>query len=144
LFPWGATWVSADQLASLQTQEQSIQAQADALIAQANGLVSAIQLDQSQMVQDQQTMTEFQPRLYGRSGTYGATMATPTQYTDAQNDYQRLSNVVVADRNEISRLRARYDQLEQTYSVPQYTGVQNLFGPDGTPLLRPAARPAAP
>jgi tetratricopeptide (TPR) repeat protein len=158
---WGATWVSQQQLQNLQAEEQQISGQMAMLQTDYQNTVNQINSDNLTINQDQQNMQQMQQfQQYSMpSGTtvrgrvltnYSYSNATignnypPQAYSNYQSEITRLQGDQQTQMQHLADLRKQAAQLQQTVSVPKYSGVQKLIGPEGTPMQGNAAVQPAP
>ncbi|HUB24259.1 MAG TPA: tetratricopeptide repeat protein, partial [Tepidisphaeraceae bacterium] len=161
LYRWGATWVSKQQLDDLQAQQQQIEGQMALLQSDYQNTISQINSDNMAITEDQQNVQAYQqqysfstmsPPVRGRGG-FGYTNSsfginnsyTGQNYASNQADLNRATADKQTQMQHLADLRTRAAQLQQTLSVPPFSGLQHLIGPEGTPIqTAPATQPAAP
>ncbi len=134
-YRWGSSWVDSKQLDELKATQAKIQQQLDDLSAKFDGAQEQIGKIDSEIDQNQREMHRLQA-----SNTYvdqnGAMITLlPQSYYDLQSDIDKLNK----DRGRLQdlqqRLREQARQVQQSSPVPQFTGLQHIFGVAAVPQL---------
>lgn len=143
LFRWGSTWVDQKQLDALKAAEKEIRDRLAALEKEFEDNKRRVQDIDSEIASNEQAMRELEARSIWRDPDGKLHYSQlPASYYEYKRNNDRL-------RNEQNALRARFDQLratakatQQQLPTPKYTGVMQIVGVEGTPLLPPPDAPA--
>lgn len=139
---WGANWVEAERLPKLQAEEDALKQQKADLQADYDKTVANIKADDSQLQQDQQLVGSMTPQQSVAAGpgvvnttiTGVATTPLPQEYYTLQQDISVMSAAREIAIKHLNELKEHFDRLDNTISVPRYTGLEHLIGPEGTPI----------
>ena len=143
-FRWGSTWVDQKQLDSLKAAEREVQDRLAALEQEFEENKARVAAIDDQIRSNEQEMRELEARSVWRDRD-GRLHRIPlgSAYYDLKRENDNL-------RSEQTRLQHRFNQLreiakrtQQQLPTPKFTGVQQLVGVEGTPLLPPLAPPQA-
>jgi hypothetical protein len=155
LVRWGATWVKKEQLPDLQKEEAADEQAAEALRNEIARLEADVGYDHRAMGLDRDELV----RLH-QSTTPGAGVPMPPKTPPTvtpfglggvegiQQDFAFAKQDRHADNAQL--LARRAEQAPTTLTIPMYTGVQKIMGPEGLPAYadppstQPAPPPAAP
>jgi tetratricopeptide (TPR) repeat protein len=167
---WGAKWVSDDQFAKLQAEEDAIKNRLDLIQSDYDSTQHDADADAATInsdTQDMQQIMQFQnvqigtvsggggvrglpgggrggPAMGYNSVTIGGNTVLPQRYYDDQSEINRTT----ADRQRLlqhmSDLSREAQNAQQSVSVPMYTGMYKLFGPEGAPIRTGATSPPTP
>jgi tetratricopeptide (TPR) repeat protein len=141
LYRWGSGWVSADRLAKLSTEKAANESQLASLHAQEDQVLTSLASNQAQINSTQAEINLYSPPSPTGYGTgHGATV--PPDFYFVQQDMVNLNNVKAVETEKLIKVREQIKKVEQNYSVVEFTGVQKLFGPEGTPIRTEQVAPA--
>jgi tetratricopeptide (TPR) repeat protein len=156
---WGAKWVTDEQFAKLQAEEDAIKNRLDLIQSDYDSTQRDADADAATInsdTQDMQQMMQFQnvqigsgpvgvrgmpggggrggPAMGYNSATIGGNTVLPQRYYDDQTEINRMT----ADRQKLLQhmadLSNEAQSAQQSVSVPMYTGMYKLFGPEGAPI----------
>jgi tetratricopeptide (TPR) repeat protein len=144
LYRWGSTWVSADDLTRLTAEDAAKQSQLDALQAEYDKTQGSITNDDTRIRQAQAWLQQYTPPP--PVGGYQNSMpaAVPPEYFQLQQDLTFAQQARQVGVRHLADVAAQAQKIRQSYSVPKFTGVQQLFGPEGAPIRNetpPATQP---
>lgn len=146
LYRWGATWVSQQQLEALKKAEQEIKTKLDAMSADFDATQERITRIDDEIQTNNRYMQSVENTNYGTDPATGQAfrLPLPQAYFDVQRDTARLKASREEQVRKLDQLRASAKQIQQRLPTPRFTGLQQLIGPEGTPLKLPpeADKPA--
>ena len=143
-FRWGATWVNQQQLDALKAAEKEVNAQLATLEAEFESNKQRVSDIENRIRTNEQQMREMEGyrRTYRDRDGRIIFLPLPNAYYDLKRENQNL-------RDEQGRLQERFNQLreqarraQQQLPTPKFTGVQQIVGVEGAPLLPPPAASA--
>ncbi len=153
LYRWGATWVNAAELDKLKAVEAANKSKLDALSVDFD----AAQADITRVTQSILDNSNTLHRIESESVRYDANgqlirLAYPPVYYEIVRDNQRLNADRTADVTKMEQIRTAAKAIQEQMPTPQYTGVQQIIGIEGTPVvtiatasaLAPNTTPATP
>lgn len=140
LFRWGATWVDQRTLDMLKAAEKEIKDKLDKMAADFDAAKAKVEDYDTQISETERTMRRMESSRYYRDAQGNLfTAPLPSSYYDLQRDLDSLK----ADRDKqlktLDGLRDAAVKLQAQLPVPQFSGVQQMIGPEGAPLLVPGA-----
>jgi tetratricopeptide (TPR) repeat protein len=148
LHRWGAVYLSDADYAKVQNADQQMKAQRDAMQkdfddtqARVNQLNASIKANNDLLItlQNQSLVTNTDGRPVRDSNGRYVQSALPDQNLAIQQQNQQYANErdqAVAHLNELKRAAG---SLQQKYPIPQFTGIQQPFGVEGTPVKQPGS-----
>lgn len=135
IYRWGASWVTAKQLKELKAAEAKVKQKLDDLQQQYDALQQKVnQIDQeigeNQREMDRLQASNTQVDLYGNVTTF-----LPDAYFQLRRDNRKLTGDKQALQQQQNELKNRADEARQELPIPKFTGMQQIIGVDGAPLL---------
>lgn len=143
-YRWGATWVNRGQLDELREVERRIQERLDELSARFDETQAEIRRADEDMEINARSMRQIEANSYVRDaeGNFIA-IPYPPIYYDLQRDNAGLLHRREQAIARLQELKKAAQQVQKQLPVPRYTGMQQLFGPEGAPMrIGPAPAPA--
>ena len=134
---WGATWVRTEQLTELQKEEAADQAQVADMRAKIESAEASIASADSQINADEQLMRAVnsqQQTITAGGVTQTLPVNLPQQYYYWANDAQFFAKARQTSVDKLNELKEHAGHIHSHLAVPKFTGVQQLFGPEGTPI----------
>jgi tetratricopeptide (TPR) repeat protein len=138
LYRWGATWVQREQLEQLREIERQINAKLAEMAAQYDEAEARIGTIDQSIKETERSMRRIEAQSYVRD-VEGRIWRVPypSVYYDLERDLRDLRQERNALVRSLQTLREQARRVQQDLPVPQYTGVQQLIGLEGTPLMIP-------
>ena len=136
-FRWGSTWVDQKQLDALKAAEKEVNAQIATLETEFESNKQRVTEIENRIRTNEQQMRDMEGyrRTYRDKDGRVIFLPLPEAYYDLKRENQNL-------RDEQGRLQERFNQLreqarrvKQQLPTPKFTGVQQVVGVEGTPLL---------
>jgi len=142
LYRWGATWVNAADLEKLKAVETANKAKLDALAVDFD----AVQADMTRITQSITDNQSTLRRIESESVRYDANgqlirLAYPPVYYEIVRDNQKLTAERAADITKLEQIRTQAKAIQNKLPTPRYTGVQQIVGVEGAPIVAIAAGP---
>lgn len=146
LFRWGSTWVDQKKLDELKAAEKEIHDKLDAMQQEFDQSKTRITQIDSEIKYNQQQMANIQSQCLFRDkdGNY-VSIPLPAMYYDLQRGNQSLQVEQDSLRSKLTTMQEQAKRLRQQVPVPQFTGIHQLVGVEGTPLPKeaPGTQPAS-
>lgn len=143
LFRWGATWVNKAELAELQAAEKRIKDKLNQMAADFDATQAQITRIEEEIDANERSMRRIESSRYTRDSRGNLVrVALPPVYYELQQDNARLQADRQALLGKLETLRQTAREVERQLPVPQYTGVHQVIGVEGTPLIPPPPVPA--
>lgn len=144
LHRWGATWIDAPALDRIRAAEQenekriaAIQSEYDTTRKQIAGLDDRIASVEREIREIEAGMVVFD------SNGNAVVVPNPQPTSPLRDEIQRLSAQRGEAQATLTNLAEQARTISRSRPAPTYTGVQQLIGPDGAPVLvTPSAVPA--
>jgi hypothetical protein len=141
LFRWGSGWVNAAELTKLTAEDQTIQSQLASLRGQYDQTEASIAHSDDQLRRTQQIWNSYNPTNSYNGNTTTAS-PLPQDYYQIQQDMNFLTAAHNEGVKQLQDLKDQIDRVENGYSIRKFSGLQDLIGPEGTPIRTDEAGPA--
>ena len=144
LYPWGATWVTAADLEKLHAAEAAIKTQLDQMSVDFDAAQANVARVEAAINDNNTAMRRIEAESvrYDNSGQL-IRLAYPPSYYTLQQDNQNLIGERAGYVAKMEQLRTAAKTAQQKLPTPQYTGVQQIIGIEGTPVgpIAPGTQP---
>jgi tetratricopeptide (TPR) repeat protein len=140
LFRWGATWVDQRTLDMLKAAEKEIKDKLDKMAADFDAAKTKVEDYDTQISETERTMRRMESSRYYRDAQGNLfTAPLPSGYYDLQRDLSSLKTDRDKQLKVLDGLRDSAVKIQAQLPVPRFSGVQQLIGPEGAPLIVPSA-----
>jgi tetratricopeptide (TPR) repeat protein len=146
LFRWGATWVDQRTLDSLKAVQKEIKDKLDKMATDFDAAKAKVEDLDSQIEDTERTMRRMEASRYYRDSSGQLFSAPlPSSYYDLEKDLATLKSDRDAQVKKLDDLRDAAVKVQAQLPVPQFTGAQQMIGPEGAPVLlaSPSTQPIA-
>ncbi len=138
MYRWGSTWVDQKELDELKAAEKQIRDRLAQLDKEFEDNKRRLAQIDDEIAANERAMRDIEARSVWRDRDGNLVqMPLPSSYYEYKNNNDKL-------RREGTSLQARFDQLrneakrtQQQLPTPRFTGVMQIVGVEGTPLLPP-------
>jgi len=136
LYRWGATWVTAADLEKLKAVEAANKAKLDALSVQFDAAQAELTRIAQSIADNQNTMRRIESESirYDVNGQ-PVRVPYPAVYYELVRDNQRMTGDRAALIAKMEQMRVSANTIKQQLPTPRFTGVQQMIGVEGTPVL---------
>lgn len=149
LYRWGATWVDDRKLEDLKTAEKIIRQKLDDFQMEFDQTRTRITAIDEQIGANQRSMDELRLNRGYMDGRGNWIILPPPQaYYDLQTRNQELATEQQTLQTRLTTLQDQAKRTQQQIPVPRFTGVQQIVGVEGMPLVasppilvKPATQP---
>ena len=139
MYRWGATWVTAKELEELKADEARVKQQLAALQLQIDAVQQKVTQIGDAINQNQVQMDRLsaQSVIIDRNGNT-IQLPLPDQYYALKRDNDALTAQRQPLLQQQNDLRNRSRDVQSQIPVPKFTGVQQIIGVDGMPVIDPS------
>jgi tetratricopeptide (TPR) repeat protein len=140
LFRWGATWVDQRTLDMLKAAQKEIKDKLDKMAADFDAAKTKVDDYDTQISETERSMRRMESSRYYRDAQGNLFSAPlPSGYYDLQLDLDSLKSDRDKQLKTLDGLRDAAVKIQAQLPVPQFSGVQQMIGPEGAPLVVPTA-----
>jgi hypothetical protein len=136
LYRWGGTWVNQAELDKLKAAEKQVKEKLDAMAQEFDAIKGKIQVIDDNISGNERGMRQIEASswMHDSEGRWFQTVY-PGVYYDLARDNERLKANKVAEQRKLEEMRVAAKTVQQQLPVPRYTGVQQMVGVEGTPVV---------
>jgi len=143
-FRWGSTWVNQKQLDELKVAEKEVNAQIAALESEFESNKQRVGEIENRIRSNEQQMRDMEGyrRSFRDKDGRVTFLPLPEAYYDLKRENQNLHDEQGRLQERFNQLREQARRTKQQLPTPKFTGVQQIVGVEGTPLLPAPGAPA--
>jgi tetratricopeptide (TPR) repeat protein len=138
LHRWGSGWVNQEEFERLRAAEDVIKQRLDALAVQFDQAKARIDDIDREIASIERSMRQLEARSYVQDihGRFHR-RPLPDLYYDLGRDIDILRTQRAQEIARMDSMKLQAKQIQQELPKPRYSGVQQIVGAEGTPLVPP-------